>query len=602
MANWDLIIPDTSTGPLAAALRAQSGMDLPAAAGPVNGQMVCIVDAGDDASTLAQVVQLLQVQKPPQLIANISSSQLQSAVERRLGSDGIAPIPILISPQELLAGHFIAANPLFKSAAIRDQPQVHVIMLGFNALGRALLDEIILDAIADRLGHPVIDILAPDASATQAALNREMPEIGASAIINVRPLNLDQLIDREGGILAKIEASAPLTAIFILLETAEATLLASAAIADLQDRRGLAIAPIFIGGPGASTALAIATPKRAPRNIALQIKIIEDLASIPDLLEHILRGRDIIARRVHEAYQAKYARQTAAGTPWEHLAETYRRANRRAGRHLAQKLSAIGIEGNGDPQRLHLVNSVTFAALIMPLVQSAVADEPIRRLARLEHERWCAERRLDGWVFGPLRDEQRRLHPSLIPFDDPRLSADEIGKDIDQLRFLLGFVVAPDEAGAATRLSIGILPQTAAAQPGIALLAVQSRLQQEMEREITLISPLLTVPELNAILALTSWLDQQRRRYSLIIPQWHNDSEGLRDAELAARPEFSAISLRANCCIVPISPGAGDDWADAAASNAGMTALTGYVLKRADLLLQPEASVNRSGQKPDLPV
>ena len=601
MANWDLIVPETSTGPLAAALRAQSAIAMPDAAEPTNGPMVCIVDAGDDASTLAGVVQLLHVRKPLQLIANISSRQLQSAVEARLATDEINPAPILISPQELVAAHFFVANPLFKSAAIRDQPQVHVAMLGFNALGRAFLDEIILDGIADKLGHPIIDILAPDAPATQAALNREMPEISASATINVWPLNLDQIMDREGGIIAKIEANAPLTTIFILLETAEATLLASAAIADMQDRRGLAIAPIFIGGPGASTAFVITTPQRPPRNIARQIKLIDDLARIPDLLEHILRGRDVVARRVHEAYQAKYAGQTAAGTPWEHLAETYRRANRRAGRHLAQKLSAIGIEAADDPQRLHLVNPTTFAALIMPLVQSPVADEPIRRLARLEHERWCADRRLDGWSFGPLRDERRRLHPSLIPFDDPRLTADEIGKDIDQLRFLLGFVVAPDGEGAATRLTIGFLPQTAVAQPGITLLAVQSRLQQEIEREITLISPLLTLPELNAILALTQWLDQQKRRYNLIIPQWSNESEGLRDAGISAHPEFAALSLRTNCCIVPIRAGAGDDWEDAIASKAGTTALTGYILKRADLLLDSDTSVNRSGQNPDLP-
>ena len=36
----------------------------------------------------------------------------------------------------------------------------------------------------------------------------------------------------------------------------------------------------------------------------------------------------------------------------------------------------------------------------------------------LEHERWEAQRRMDGWRHAdlPKKDEQRRLHPDLIPY------------------------------------------------------------------------------------------------------------------------------------------------------------------------------------------
>lgn len=48
----------------------------------------------------------------------------------------------------------------------------------------------------------------------------------------------------------------------------------------------------------------------------------------------------------------------------------------------------------------------------------AFAPEEIEQFAFLEHRRWCAERMRDGWVAGSPRDDSRRVHPDLIPYDD----------------------------------------------------------------------------------------------------------------------------------------------------------------------------------------
>jgi hypothetical protein len=37
-------------------------------------------------------------------------------------------------------------------------------------------------------------------------------------------------------------------------------------------------------------------------------------------------------------------------------------------------------------------------------------------MARLEHNRWCAERVLSGWTFGKKRVVAMRLHPDLKPW------------------------------------------------------------------------------------------------------------------------------------------------------------------------------------------
>ncbi len=38
-------------------------------------------------------------------------------------------------------------------------------------------------------------------------------------------------------------------------------------------------------------------------------------------------------------------------------------------------------------------------------------------LAKNAHEVWARERMAQGWRFGPQRDDQRKEHPSLVPYE-----------------------------------------------------------------------------------------------------------------------------------------------------------------------------------------
>jgi hypothetical protein len=46
----------------------------------------------------------------------------------------------------------------------------------------------------------------------------------------------------------------------------------------------------------------------------------------------------------------------------------------------------------------------------------------IEALARNAHEIWAELRMKDGWAYGPTRDDERKLHPCLVPFEDLRES------------------------------------------------------------------------------------------------------------------------------------------------------------------------------------
>jgi hypothetical protein len=42
--------------------------------------------------------------------------------------------------------------------------------------------------------------------------------------------------------------------------------------------------------------------------------------------------------------------------------------------------------------------------------------EEVEWLARVEHERWVAQRELSGWQFHAVRDDAKKLHPDMIPY------------------------------------------------------------------------------------------------------------------------------------------------------------------------------------------
>lgn len=51
-----------------------------------------------------------------------------------------------------------------------------------------------------------------------------------------------------------------------------------------------------------------------------------------------------------------------------------------------------------------------------------VLPVPIRDLtellARNTHENWARQRIADGWKHGPRRDDARKEHPSLVPYEE----------------------------------------------------------------------------------------------------------------------------------------------------------------------------------------
>ncbi len=61
-------------------------------------------------------------------------------------------------------------------------------------------------------------------------------------------------------------------------------------------------------------------------------------------------------------------------------------------------------------------------------------DEEIETMARVEHIRWCWDKILHGWIYGKIKDERKKTHPAIIPYE--ALSDSEKEKDRELVRLI----------------------------------------------------------------------------------------------------------------------------------------------------------------------
>jgi len=64
----------------------------------------------------------------------------------------------------------------------------------------------------------------------------------------------------------------------------------------------------------------------------------------------------------------------------------------------------------------------------------------IERLAEHNHDGWARQRIADGWQHGPKRNDDRKEHPCLVPYDE--LPESEKEYDRQTAREVLGAVLA----------------------------------------------------------------------------------------------------------------------------------------------------------------
>ena len=67
-------------------------------------------------------------------------------------------------------------------------------------------------------------------------------------------------------------------------------------------------------------------------------------------------------------------------------------------------------------------------------------EELTEKLSRNAHEVWAEQRMAEGWRWGPQRDDARKLHPSLVPYEQLPESEKEYdrGTAMETVKAILG--------------------------------------------------------------------------------------------------------------------------------------------------------------------
>ena len=151
---------------------------------------------------------------------------------------------------------------------------------------------------------------------------------------------------------------------------------------------------------------------------------------------------EVIAKAIHERYleaEVRTGRELGSDPAlraWSELSEHHRDSNRGQARGYDEMLGAVGCE------------IVAFVARVPGLVAFSMRE--VETMARMEHERWCAEKERAGWRHAQERNEDRKEHPDLAPWRDLTDEAKEKDRrtvrGIPQFLDRVGFAVAEKQA------------------------------------------------------------------------------------------------------------------------------------------------------------
>lgn len=174
----------------------------------------------------------------------------------------------------------------------------------------------------------------------------------------------------------------------------------------------------------------------------------EEIAGIDDKM--VIK----IARAIHARYLHELRRQHSEDnemTEFDDLPDDIKYSNIDNAWHIPTKLLAIGyrirkVKKGHKPFALHL------------------DKKEIEIMSGIEHLRWSWDKRLNGWTYGKTKNNNRKSHPGLVPYQE--LSESEKEKDRELIRLIpailqdIDYEAYPVNPNKIKRLSYAIKPQS----------------------------------------------------------------------------------------------------------------------------------------------
>jgi len=334
----------------------------------------------------------------------------------------------IFNEAELIARRIFSEFPPDSNVALTEQ-RVHVLLFGLGSVGQAIVQQVA------RMGHyrsglkPKITIVDHDVHSKWLSLASSYPAISDWVIVEKIELEIERI--NVNMLDAWLEDDDPITIVYAcgkneISNLRVARLLLERQIENLKQKDAIIADVVALDPPGGVILADYYSHGDHGGHFHVFSLVGADGASEGSTITGSLLTDtdDTIARSIHDAYRANDLALKERkpdhkihpnSRPWEDLQEDIRDANRMVAGHFDVKMRAIDC----------------FLGSIDEDTEANLSVDELEVLSIMEHNRWWADRALNGWRFEPIRNDIQKVHPNMVPYDE--LSEADKQKDCDSV-------------------------------------------------------------------------------------------------------------------------------------------------------------------------
>ncbi|MEY3788573.1 MAG: hypothetical protein RIQ94_1504 [Pseudomonadota bacterium] len=338
----------------------------------------------------------------------------------------------LINPIELAARKMLEDYPPDIALATNENVQLKIVLIGLGSIGQSLLFYL------GQLGHyrgghqPLITVIDHNSHQQYQQLINRIPAL--SHLLEMTPMdaNINDLSEMQSDEL--FGHSFNPSVVYVCTKNEICNVTAAKKIDRARSKAGLSYNIVVVDPPGGNLIQEFNQHNKRIQVVPLfsNKSSAIDVGINRDALRLFESAKDQMAQIIHQDYLDKNPTATI-NEDWQYLDESIRDSNRYAAAHIDIKLRAIGrkqLSFNADAE--------TFV----------FSEQELDSLQRLEHARWCAQKRLAGWQYADVRDDKKLLHPCLVNFDDlpehEKLKDRQSIQNIPHLLKMVNLMIAAD--------------------------------------------------------------------------------------------------------------------------------------------------------------
>ncbi|RZF85090.1 hypothetical protein EXT43_07260 [Pseudoalteromonas sp. CO109Y] len=289
---------------------------------------------------------------------------------------------------QLLAEQLFAKHSPLPLLNIQGKDQVHLVIFGSNDAALDLARTYAKSAIYSSLKPVKITLITTESN---AELSAELTAIDAAAELNVVNKQVHELL-ADKKLLLDIISNA--TQIYIF-DTQQLNCFSIA----LTLRNKMLVECLFMAPIYYATSYTEFSEQQQAKTRQIPDNLVAFNDNSKDInISAVTQPRgSVLAKRAHEqSYQANQANVTS----WQDLPYSLKEANRAFALSWREKLAMVNARFSSHSNSIEL------------------SDNELNMMSSMEHARWCAERKIDGWQFSSTRSNIAKRHTLIKPWHD----------------------------------------------------------------------------------------------------------------------------------------------------------------------------------------